>query len=47
MLDAVAQTIALLLAGDAPAFMSEIARLTAPPKDAEPPKDTPPRGGAG
>jgi len=39
MLDAVAQTIALLLAGDAPAFMSEIARLTAPPKEAAPPKD--------
>ncbi len=47
MLDAVAETIALLLAGDAPAFMSEIARLTAPPKEAEPPKDTPPKGGAG
>ena len=36
MLDAVAATIPLLLAGDPAAFMSEIARLTAPPKDAAP-----------
>jgi len=36
MLDAVAETIPLLLAGDAAAFMSEVARLIAPPKDAAP-----------
>ena len=33
LLDAVAETIPLLLAGDAPAFMSEVARRTAPPDD--------------
>jgi PTH1 family peptidyl-tRNA hydrolase len=31
LLDAVAETVGLLLAGDAPAFMSEVARRTAPP----------------
>ena len=48
MLDAVAETIAAAARRRrAGAFMSEVARLTAPPKDAEPPKDTPPKGGAG
>jgi PTH1 family peptidyl-tRNA hydrolase len=42
MLDAVAATIPLLLAGDPASFMSEVARLTAPPKEAEPPKDAKP-----
>ncbi len=35
LLDAVAETIPLLLAGDAPAFMSEVARRFSPP---EPPR---------
>jgi peptidyl-tRNA hydrolase, PTH1 family len=33
LVDAVAETIPLLLAGDAPAFMSEVARRCAPPDD--------------
>jgi hypothetical protein len=37
LIDALAETIPLLLAGDAPAFMSEVARRCAPPEDkAEP-----------
>ena len=36
LIDAVAQTIPLLLAGDAPAFMSEVARRCAPPDDKAP-----------
>jgi hypothetical protein len=33
LLDAVAETIPLLLAGDGPAFMSEVARRFTPPAD--------------
>ncbi|HYM73383.1 MAG TPA: aminoacyl-tRNA hydrolase [Stellaceae bacterium] len=48
MLDAVAETIPLLLEGDAAAFMSEVARRTTPPKDAEPPGNATPKDhGAG
>jgi peptidyl-tRNA hydrolase, PTH1 family len=36
LIDAVVETIPLLLAGDAPAFMSEVARRFTPPDDAEP-----------
>jgi PTH1 family peptidyl-tRNA hydrolase len=44
LVDAVAETIPLLLAGDPPAFMSEVARRTAPPNE-EPaePEMRPPR----
>ena len=33
LIDAIAETIPLLLAGDAPSFMSEVARRCAPPDD--------------
>jgi len=33
LIDAIAETIPLLLSGDAPAFMSEVARRCAPPED--------------
>src|SRR5277367_4472579 len=33
LIDAIAETIPLLLAGDAPAFMSEVARRCAPPEE--------------
>ncbi|HZK88867.1 MAG TPA: aminoacyl-tRNA hydrolase [Stellaceae bacterium] len=41
LIDAMAETIPLLLSGDAPAFMSEVARRCAPPADKDSDKDEP------
>jgi PTH1 family peptidyl-tRNA hydrolase len=41
LIDAIAKTISLLLAGDAPAFMSEVARRCTPPGDTDRDKASP------